>query len=241
MQTSTAPSGSVGAVSANESVRVAVINDFDVIVEGVAAMLRRHPEIVVLDKLVVGEPVTVGPVDVALYDTYGHTSRWIEELKEIGADELVRSVALFSNELSSGLIAEAEKAGVRSFIAKSVPADQLVDALRRISAGEAVVLEAVEGPDSAASDGEVAVDTVLDELDWPGKDEGLSERESQVLALVAEGLTNAEIGARLYLGSETVKTYLRQACSKLGFRNRVQAATYVVRSEAFARHGPVGA
>ena len=79
---------------------------------------------------------------------------------------------------------------------------------------------------------------MLDELDWPGKDEGLSERESQVLALVAEGLTNAEIGARLYLGAETVKTYLRQACSKLGFRNRVQAATYVARSQSFARHHP---
>jgi DNA-binding NarL/FixJ family response regulator len=57
---------------------------------------------------------------------------------------------------------------------------------------------------------------------------------------VAEGLTNAEIGSRLYLGAETVKTYLRQAFSKLGFRNRVQAATYVVRSASFARRGGDG-
>jgi DNA-binding NarL/FixJ family response regulator len=228
----------VDAVSTTESVRVAVINDFDVIVEGVAAMLRRHPEVLVLDKLVVGQPVTVGPVDVALYDTYGRTAHMVDELAEIGSEDLVRSVALFTNELSSGLIAEAEKAGVRSFIAKSVPADQLVDALRRIAAGEDVLLEPVDGDGSPSADGAAAVDTVLDELDWPGKDEGISERESQVLALVAEGLTNAEIGARLYLGAETVKTYLRQACSKLGFRNRVQAATYVARSPSFARHDP---
>ena len=160
----------------------------------------------------------------------------VEELAAIGADAQVRSVAMFSSELSPGLIAEAEKAGVRSFIAKSVPAAQLVDALVRIAAGEDVLLEAADGAGTASSNGNVAVETVLDELDWPGKDEGLSERESQVLALVAEGLTNAEIGARLYLGAETVKTYLRQACSKLGFRNRVQAATWVARSEAFARH-----
>ena len=199
-------------------------------------MLQRRPEIVVLDRLLVGQPVTVGPVDVALYDTYGRTGKMAEELAELGADDQVRSVALFSLELPPGLIDEAEKAGVRSFIAKSVPAEQLVDALVRISAGEDVLLEAVGGAHTGSTNGNVAVETVLDELDWPGKDEGLSERESQVLALVAEGLTNAEIGARLYLGSETIKTYLRQACSKLGFRNRVQAATYVVRSEPFARH-----
>ena len=114
IRTGLAPSGSVGVVSANESVRVAVINDFDVIVEGVAAMLRRHPEIVVLDKLVVGEPVTVGPVDVALYDTYGRTAHMVDELAEIAADDQVRSVAMFTNELTSGLIAEAvDGAGYR--------------------------------------------------------------------------------------------------------------------------------
>ncbi len=225
----------------NQPVRVAVVNDYEVIVEGVAAMLRRHPEVVVLDKIVIGQPVRPDdPVDVALYDTYGRTARMAAELASIGADDMVRSVALFSAELPAGLVAEAEKAGVRSFIAKSVPAAQLVDALRRISAGEDVFLEGVASDATTPTDCNMAVETVLDELDWPGKDQGLSERESQVLALVAEGLTNAEIGARLYLGAETVKTYLRQASSKLGFRNRVQAATYVVRSDSFARHGSDG-
>ena len=156
----------LGPVTPNQPVRVAVVNDYEVIVEGVAAMLRRHPEIVVLDKIVVGEPiVTDCPVDVALYDTYGRTASMADALALIGADDQVRSVALFSVELPPGLVAEAEKAGVRSFIAKSVPAAQLVDALMRISAGEDVLVEAVDS-------GTEAVETVLDELDWPGKDRG---------------------------------------------------------------------
>ena len=221
-------------------VRVAVVNDHEVIVRGVGAMLARHHEVHVLDTIVVGQPVLHGPVDVALYDTFGRTEVMEKELSAVLADEQVHAIAVFSLELPPGLIAEAERAGVRSFIAKSVPAERLVHALVRIAAGEDVIVGAddPDDPDATVSrNGDVAVDTVLAELDWPGKDERLSERESQVLVLVAEGLTNAEIGARLYLGAETVKTYLRQACAKLGLRNRVQAATYVARTEAFVRHG----
>jgi len=104
----------------------------------------------------------------------------------------------------------------------------------------------VEPPDACTAahvrsvsdaDAEQVVDdamVVIDAVGWPGQELGLSERESQVVVLVADGLTNAEIGDRLYLGSETVKTYLRAALTKLGCRNRVQGAAFVARSSAFA-------
>src|SRR6476620_1135280 len=98
----------------------------------------------------------------------------------------------------------------------------------------------VVAPARSSGDGQVVDDgvaAVLDEVGWPGEELGLSERESQVLALLANGLTNAEIGDHLYLGSETVKTYVRAALMKLGCRNRVQAAAFVARSAAFARAG----
>ena len=76
------------------------------------------------------------------------------------------------------------------------------------------------------------------ELDWPGKDDGLTERQSQVVVLAAEGLSNREIAAALYLSPETVKAYLAQAFRRLGIRNRVQATNYVRTSGAFERYQP---
>jgi DNA-binding NarL/FixJ family response regulator len=73
---------------------------------------------------------------------------------------------------------------------------------------------------------------------WPGKGDGLTERESQVLVLVAEGLSNREIAAALYLGVETIKGYMHQVFSKLALRNRVEATNYVHHSGAFVRHNP---
>ena len=74
-----------------------------------------------------------------------------------------------------------------------------------------------------------------EDLDWPGKREGLSERESQVLVLCADGLKNREIADALYIGNETVKTHLRNVFGKLGLRNRVEAAAFVQREQGFVR------
>jgi DNA-binding NarL/FixJ family response regulator len=74
---------------------------------------------------------------------------------------------------------------------------------------------------------------------WPGKEDGLTERESEVVVLVSEGLSNREIAAALYLSTDTVKGYLSQALRKLGLRNRVQVASFVHRSDAFRRYRAV--
>ena len=68
---------------------------------------------------------------------------------------------------------------------------------------------------------------------WPGRSAGLSERESEVLALLARGLTNREIAEAVFLSPETVKSYVAQIFSKLGVRNRVEATRFVNRSGEF--------
>ena len=71
-------------------------------------------------------------------------------------------------------------------------------------------------------------------LDWPGKEVGLTERESQAVALLAEGLSNREIAAALYLSPETVKSYVAEIFSKLNVRNRVEATNFVHRTLDFS-------
>ena len=72
------------------------------------------------------------------------------------------------------------------------------------------------------------------DLEWPGKDVGLTERESQAVTLLAQGLSNREIASALYLSPETVKSYVGQIFAKLNVRNRVEATNFVNRTLDFS-------
>jgi NarL family two-component system response regulator LiaR len=208
-------------------IRVAAVDDYQLIVEGVASLLRRYPDrLHVCDRIVVGDPIVGGPVDVALFDTYGRVGNAAPALRTLVAQPEVERVAVFSLDLRRELIDEARDAGASGFVSKALSGDDIADALVRIAAGEYV--EAV---------GEAA-HPAYEYLDWPGKQAGLSERESQVLVLCAQGLTNREIATAVYVGIETVKSHLRSVFAKLGLRNRVEAATFVERSGAFVRYQP---
>ncbi len=208
-------------------ISVAVVNDYELIIDGVAGMLRRFSDRAeVVERIVVGEPIDHPPIDVALYDTYGRTGIAEASLRKLQARRDVRHTAMFTLDPSPQHIAEAQHAGASGVIAKSLPAATIVDALVRVASGEEVIATGV------------SLEPALDELEWPGKADGLSERESQVLILASEGLTNAEIGTALYVGGETVKTHLSRAFSKLGVRNRAGAVRYVVGTGAFERYRP---
>lgn len=205
-------------------ITVAAVNDYEMVVEGLASLLQLHPDrLTVADRILVGERLST-PVDVALYDTYGRVGLAASALRELASDPLVHKVAVFSLDLRPELVAEARAAGAHGFISKSLDGSSIADALVAIAAGEDVMA-------LGAASGELP-----DELDWPGKAAGLSERESQVLALCAEGLTNKEIGDALYIGAETVKTHLGRVFKKLDIRNRVQATSYVRSQHGFARN-----
>jgi DNA-binding CsgD family transcriptional regulator len=183
-------------------VSVAAVNDYELIVAGLARLLAMFPDqLEVRERIVLDESPIDVPVDVALYDTYGRVE--IDDaLHELVAHEQIGAVAVFTLDLNEKLVA---------------------DALVRVANGEVVLA----GPPSPLP--------AIDLLDWPGKADGLSERESQVVVLAAEGLTNREIARALYLSTETVKSYLSQVFTKLGFRNRVEASAYVHQADAFER------
>lgn len=207
-------------------IRVAAVNDYELIVEGVAAMLRPFSDrVVVVERLLIGDEID-HEVDVALYDTYGRVGLAEPALRELAGDPRVARVAVFSLDLRPELVRQALRAGASGVISKALPAESVVAAIERVHAGEHV---------EAIDDALVVID---DALDWPGRDLGLSERESQVLVLCAEGMSNQEVADTLYVGIETVRTHLRSVFSKLGVRNRVAASAYVRESGAFLRHHP---
>lgn len=201
--------------------RVAVVNDYELVVAGLEALLSGFTDrLTVVEAILVGEPVR-HRVDVALYDLYGRAGVAAPSLRALADDPNVDRVSVFALDLTPDLVADGRAAGASGFISKALPADQIADALIRVASGEDVVA-ATATPKSAHPG-----------LEWPGKRAGLTERESQVLALLAEGMTNREIAAGLYLSAETVKSYVAQIFAKLDVRNRVEATSFVHRSGEF--------
>jgi DNA-binding NarL/FixJ family response regulator len=117
-------------------------------------------------------------------------------------------------------VVEALRAGASGFLLKDVPADDLVDAIRVVAAGEAVVAPSITRRllDRFASRLPGA------DTPTPARLEQLTDRELDVLKLVAKGMSNAEIASALFVSETTVKTHVGHLLTKLSLRDRVQAA-----------------
>jgi two-component system, NarL family, response regulator LiaR len=194
-------------------IRVALVNDYMIVLEGLRALLKpSEPEI-----LVVELDVRRGPrrgVDVTLLDTYGELDDLGERLRSLGTDPENGALVVFSFSDRPQAVRRALRAGAQGFISKAAPRQQIVDGIKAAAGGERIVLT------------QRSQHAQIDEaLRWPGRDLGLTERESELLSLLPTGMTNRELGSHLYVSENTIKTQLRHLYTKLGVRNRAQAAS----------------
>ena len=192
-------------------VRIAIVNDYEIVVAGVAAMLQPFSDRIDIVELDAGQQVT-SEVDVVLYDTFGQVQG-----DGIDLDDLVQGsgakVCVFSWNLQEGLVERALQRGARGYLSKALTAKEIVEAIERVHSGEIVNdtrVEVEEGSTGA----------------WPGREHGLTQRESEVLALITQGLTNQEIAERAYISINSVKTYIRTAYRKIGVQRRSQAVAW---------------
>jgi DNA-binding NarL/FixJ family response regulator len=152
-------------------------------------------------------------VDVTLLDTYGEADTLSERVRLLSADSSNGVIVVFSFSDQPQAVRLAIDAGAQGFISKAVPRQQIIDGLNAAARGDRVVL--THRSQHAQIDEAVR---------WPGRDAGLTERESELLSLLSTGMTNRELGNHLYISENTVKTQLRHLYAKLGVRNRAQAA-----------------
>ncbi len=132
---------------------------------------------------------------------------------------------------------EALRAGASGFLLKDVTAERLFDAVRVVADGEALLAPGVTRrliAEFAALRRRPSIDAG-DEL-APASLDALTTRETQVLRLVAEGLSNAEIAVRLVVNEETVKTHVSRVLRKLGLRDRTQAVVMAYESGLVVPH-----
>ncbi|MFC6936531.1 response regulator [Actinomadura yumaensis] len=210
----------------NGPVRVLVVDDLEVVRAGFAALLETQPDLAVAGTAADGAeavracrdaPPGAGP-DVVLMDVRMPVMDGIEATRRITADgggAAPRILMLTTFDLDEHVY-DALVAGASGFLLKDVTAERLFDAVRVVASGEALLAPSV----TRRLIGEF---TRLRPRPPSPSLAVLTPRETGVLRLVAEGLSNAEIAERLVVGEETVKTHVSRVLRKLGVRDRVQA------------------
>jgi two-component system, NarL family, response regulator DevR len=204
---------------ANTPIRVFLLDDHEVVRRGLHDLLESEGDIeVVGESGSVKEAIARIPAlrpDVAVLDGRLPDGSGIDVCREVRSiDPNIKALILTSYDDDEALFA-AILAGAAGYVLKQIAGSDLIDGVRRVAAGQSLldptltarVLERVrKGPE------------VNEEL------AALTEQERKILALIAEGLTNRQIGERLFLAEKTVKNYVSSILAKLGLERRTQAA-----------------
>jgi len=194
----------------NKPITVALVNDYDVVIVGVANMFDQYRDRVVVAELDSNEPVE-DAVDIVLYDNFAQPESDHDEIAVLVANPRASRVVVYTWNFHPDLILSAQQQGAHGYLSKTLPARELVAALEAVHAGDTVISNVPPRARSAVG------------LDWPGRGEGLSDRESEILALITQGQSNAEVAALTYLSPNTVKSYIRTIYRKIEVSSRTQA------------------
>ena len=209
----------------SDPIRLVIADDHVLVRQGIRAFLETHTDLAIVGeaddadsavKICAAQKPQVALVDMVM------PGGGIAAVRDIRAASPGTQVVLLTSFEDAQQILAAVQAGALSCLLKDVDADALAEAIRKAARGEAVLHQRVAGHLMQA----------LRRGSAPGTEvlETLSQREREVLALMAEGMSNQLIGVRLGISEKTVKTHVSNVLSKLGVADRTQAAVYAWKS-----------
>ena len=207
-----------------QRVTVFLLDDHEIVRRGIRDLLEAEGDIEVVGEASTAEQA-VGRVhaldpDVAVLDVRLEDGNGIEACRDIRSLHPRTACLILTSFADDEALFQAILAGAAGYLLKQIRTNDLVDAVRRVAAGQNLLDPAVTA-------------RVLERLrSGNPQDEllaRLTEQERKVLELLAEGLTNRQIGERLHLAEKTVKNYVTSVLSKLGMTRRTEAAVYAVR------------
>jgi two-component system response regulator DevR len=203
------------------SIRVFLLDDHEIVRRGIADLLAAEADITVIGEAgSAAEAMARIPAarpDVAVLDARLPDGSGIDVCRDIrSAMPEVRCLILTSYDDNDAIFA-AVMAGAAGYLLKEVRGSSLVDGIRQVAAGKSLLDPSVtERLLTRLREGEPTDERLI----------SLTDREREVLALIADGLTNRQIGERLFLAEKTVKNYVSGLLAKLGMQRRTQAAVY---------------
>jgi DNA-binding NarL/FixJ family response regulator len=216
-------------------IRVVAADDQRVVRDGLALLLSLLPGVEVVGTASDGEQALAlaGELrpDVILMDLRMPRMDGVEATSRLrGSGIKVIVLTTYADDRS---VIDALRAGAVGYLTKDASAEEIQQALERVVSGQAaldpavqhLLIEAIASSSSAA--GPVPV---------PSLPDGLTAREAEVLALIAEGLSNSDIAARLVVSEATVKSHINHLLPKIGARDRAQAVAYAYRHGLAANH-----
>ncbi|MBA3524056.1 MAG: response regulator transcription factor [Geodermatophilaceae bacterium] len=205
----------MASTASSSPITIALIDDYDVVLMGVARMFDQYRDRVLVAEIDANKSLH-DVVDIALYDSFAQPESDHGEIGVLVDNPRARQVVVYTWNFHPDLIETACHRGARGYLSKTLAARDLVVALEAVHAGEVVISAPPRRAHSAAG------------LDWPGRGEGLSDRESEILALITQGKSNAEVAALTFLSPNTVKSYIRATYRKIGVGSRTQAVLWGV-------------
>jgi DNA-binding NarL/FixJ family response regulator len=216
--------------------RVVVADDQTVVREGIVMLLGLLPGLEVVGAAADGEEavrlVAEKAPDVVLMDLRMPRCDGVEATRSIRRDHQDTQVVVLTTFADDDSLFPALEAGARGYLTKDAGGEEILRAIEDVMSGQAGLSPKVQRRllERLAQGGPVVAQPTGSGRGAPEElPDGLTAREAEVLALVAEGLSNAEIAAKLYVSPATVKTHINNLFSKIGARDRAQAVRYAFR------------
>ncbi len=211
--------------AARTAIRLLIADDHTIVRKGLQALLETEPDMLIVGEAengveAVAKAESLKP-DVILMDLVMPQMDGIEATRKITAQRPDARVLVLTSFAADDKVFPAVKAGALGYLLKDSSPDQLLEAIRRVHRGE----PSLEPPIARK---------VLQELSNPGTakptTDPLTEREMEVLRLIAQGMSNKEIASALFVAEWTVRSHVSNILSKLQLASRTQAALYALRS-----------
>ena len=204
--------------------RVFLLDDHEIVRRGVRDLLEAEDDLTVVGEASTGaqalDRIPVARPDVAVLDVQLEEGTGIEVAREIRSRHPEVRCLMLTSFADDEALFDSIMAGAAGYVLKQVRGNELVDGIRRVASGQSLLDPAM-------------TTRVLDRLrHGQQQDErmaSLTSQERKILDLLAEGLTNRQIGERLHLAEKTVKNYVSNVLMKLGMERRTEAAVYAAR------------
>ncbi|MDT0231875.1 response regulator transcription factor [Curtobacterium sp. BRB10] len=230
-------------VNATTDLTIVLVDDQELVRAGFRVILESEPGFRVVGEAADGagavEAVQQLRPDVVCLDVQMPGVDGLEAARRIAALPDPPAVLILTTFDSDDALFQALEAGASGFLLKNASPERLIDAVRTVAAGDAllapdvtrrVISRATASAAAQSSATTTATTATTDTTTTTGDDAlaaaGLTERETEVLRLLARGLSNAEIAAELYVGDATVKTHVSNVLQKLALRDRIQAVVW---------------